>query len=113
MVYIFQEAGESELDALLKLVEMAVEILEIMEESVVTTKAAMLIRRALSRAQQRKPKSDHASETTEDGNLFPFKQPWGEFSMNDGDPDFGFPFQFRDLGMDHYFGDLMASLGSP
>ncbi|KAJ5660973.1 uncharacterized protein N7484_000345 [Penicillium longicatenatum] len=92
---------------------MAVEILEIMEESVVTTKAAMLIRRALSRAQRRNPKSGHASETTEDSNLFPFNQHWGEFSMNNDNSDFGFPFQFKDLGMDHYFGDLMASLGSP
>ncbi|KAJ6006715.1 hypothetical protein N7451_004659 [Penicillium sp. IBT 35674x] len=113
LVYIFQKAGESELDALLKLVEMAVEILEIMEESVVTTKAAMLIRRALNRAQRRLPKSDHASEITEDGNLFPFKQPWSAINLNDDNSDFGFPFQFRDLGIDHYFGDLMASLGSP
>ncbi|KAJ5802099.1 uncharacterized protein N7503_004549 [Penicillium pulvis] len=109
LVYIFQEAGESELDALLKLVEMSVEILEIMEESVVTTKAAMLIRRALSRAQRRNSKSDNDSEVSEDGNLFPFKQSWGAISMNDCDLDFGFPFQFRDLGVDHYFGDLMES----
>ncbi|KAJ5814626.1 C6 transcription factor [Penicillium riverlandense] len=110
LVYIFQAAEETELNALFRLVEMAIEILEIMEESVVAAKAAKLIQRALSRAQQTTSKLDNVEEAIEDSNFSPFNPTWSQFSLTDGDPDFSLPFQFRDLGADCFFGDLTESM---
>ncbi|CAH0033315.1 unnamed protein product [Clonostachys rhizophaga] len=49
LIYIPRESGKHELEYLYKLVEMAIEILEIMDESVVAMEAAKMIQGALTR----------------------------------------------------------------
>ena len=89
LIYIPQESGENELAYLYKLVEMAIEILEIMDESVVAMQAAKMIRGALARAR---------SIVRGDATPMEFDKtaPWnncaGLFDFIDGDFTFDMPF---------------------
>jgi hypothetical protein len=102
LVYIAQEALETEKQSLFGYVEMSVEILEIMDECLVAKKAAKMIQMALARAKGT-PNSVEAdpSQRPRDvlGNQasFPFNHYWGPLDLVQGDIDTSFPFELGDL----------------
>ncbi|KAL3478705.1 hypothetical protein BJX99DRAFT_223605 [Aspergillus californicus] len=111
LVYIFQTADEPNPDVLLRLVEMAIEILETMEESVAAAKAAKLIQNALARARERASYTDNMQATSiRDGNFLPFSGFWSPFNMADDDGNFGVHFQFGDFGADRLFEDIVETV---
>lgn len=101
LVYIMQEASDSEKSGLFGYVEMSIEILETMDDCVVAKKAAKMIQRALQRAkdnavggglneeQQDTLMRDLASTT--------FNSFWGPLNLLDGELDAAFPFELGDL----------------
>jgi hypothetical protein len=116
LVYVTQEASEGETAPLLKLVGMAVEILETMDECVVAAKAAQMLRRAAERAERKSSAtaaaaqaaapvppahaspaaagSVHAAPAQRSEAMLQLNQYWGPLSFVGGemDLDFGFPF---------------------
>ncbi|KAK4119489.1 hypothetical protein N657DRAFT_581552 [Parathielavia appendiculata] len=124
LVYVAQEATESEIQPLLKLVSMAIEILETMDECVVAAKAAQLLRRASENAQK---KSISASTSAGANTAAPhpggqplaqgheamlhLNQYWGPLSFVGGDMDLDFNFfQLADLDGGN---PLLMSFGEP
>jgi hypothetical protein len=100
-VYIFQAVEESKCDALFKQVEMAIEILEIMEESIVAVKAAKVIQTALAKARQKThPIPENVQKTFGDENLMPLSGLWEPFNVAYDDPSSAMRFQFSDMGGD-------------
>lgn len=108
LVYIVQEASELEKPTLFSYVEMAIEILETMDDCVVANKAAKMIQRALSRAKGNHPSTDDINDqlqqTTQDTPMYDvsrtFNHYWGPLHLMDsldGDFDINFPFDLGDL----------------
>lgn len=103
LVYIMQEASEVEKPALFGYVEMAIEILETMDDCVVARKAAKMISRALTRAKERTTAEE--DDTQRSTNAFEYNPYqgltnnayWGPLSLMDGEIDVNFPFQMTDL----------------
>lgn len=107
LVYVTQEATESELGPLLKLVSMAVEILETMDECVVAIKAAQLLRRASEKAGKKFSAAEsstaadvgemHAATSHENDAMLHLNQYWGPLSFAGGEMDMDFGLHFGDL----------------
>ncbi|KAH8891226.1 hypothetical protein GQ53DRAFT_648828 [Thozetella sp. PMI_491] len=96
LIYISRESSEAELTYLYKLVEMAVEILEIMDESVVASKAAKMIQGALERARTRSPGGSGQIGSGEFDMMGPWNGYAGLFDFIDGDMGIGLPFPLGD-----------------
>lgn len=89
LVYMTQEAVESEMQPLLRLVDMAIEILMIMDECVVALQAAKLLQGAREKATQ---KSSQAVTAANPGASWPegmvyLNHYWGPMNLLDGDLD--------------------------
>jgi hypothetical protein len=116
LVYITQEADKPELAPLLRLVGMAIEILETMDECVVAAKAAQMLHRASERAERKfstavaahatpaaaaTPVSglDHAAALPHDAGepMLHLNQYWGPLNFVGGEMELDFGFQFADL----------------
>lgn len=103
LVYIVQEASESEKTSLYEYVEMSIEILETMDDCVVAKKAAKMIHRALSRAKGDSLiiNRDEVPEMPQDTAVYDmprtFNHYWGPLHLIDGDWDINFPFELGDL----------------
>lgn len=99
LVYLTQQAAESEIQTLLQLVDMAIEILEIMDECVVALQSAKLLRRAKEKAEGRAM----TEAVTPSQRQFGFDRTvhlnhyWGPLDLLDGDVDFDFAFQLADF----------------
>ncbi|OLN96829.1 putative transcriptional regulatory protein YJL206C-like protein 1 [Colletotrichum chlorophyti] len=101
LVYITQEATEAEVSPLLKLVGMATEILETMDECVVALRSAKLLHRAIEKAEKK------FSASTPTALQIPAMPPadamlqlnhyWGPLNILDNEMDFGFAMQFADF----------------
>ncbi|KAH7159517.1 fungal-specific transcription factor domain-containing protein [Dactylonectria estremocensis] len=81
LVYLGQGASDSEVQSLSGFIEMAVEILDTMDECVVATKAAAIIQHALAQAQD-KSASRINDGARRDGAL-PFNHQWGPLTLID------------------------------
>jgi hypothetical protein len=111
LIYVFETREGSDLDEQVRLVEMAIEILETMEESVVAAKAAKLIHSALARARQRDSDPDNTDPTIQGGKYLPDSSGlWSPLFMADNDPSFGLPLQFGEFGSDFVFDDITRTL---
>ncbi|KAH6856158.1 fungal-specific transcription factor domain-containing protein [Chaetomium sp. MPI-CAGE-AT-0009] len=105
LVYITQEATKSELPPLFEVVNMAVEILEAMSESVVATKAAVILRRASDSAEKKAWSTGTTMTTNQSAGLsshgqetmLHLNQYWGPLNLvgSEMDLDLSF-FQFAD-----------------
>ncbi|CAG9937423.1 unnamed protein product [Clonostachys rosea f. rosea IK726] len=90
LVYMTQEAVESEMQPLLRLVDMAIEILMIMDECVVALQAAKLLQGAREKATQKSP--PQAVSAANPGTSWPdgivhLNHYWGPLNLLDGDLD--------------------------
>ncbi|KAJ4142110.1 hypothetical protein NW754_014901 [Fusarium falciforme] len=90
LVYVAQEAVETEIQPLLRLVDMAVEILMIMDECVVALQAAKLLQQAREKATQKS--SAKTLTPTNPGASWPdgmvyLNHYWGPLNLLDGDMD--------------------------
>ncbi|WQF89904.1 hypothetical protein CDEST_14918 [Colletotrichum destructivum] len=117
LVYVTQEATEAEAPALLKLVAMAIEILETMDECVVALRSAKLLHKAIEKAEKRFSASSTPGTGAEAGaphqqqqqqqQQIPAMPPadamlqlnhyWGPLNILDNEMDFGFAMQFADF----------------
>ncbi len=100
LVYITQEAAEIEIPPLLKLVGMAIEILETMDECVVAAKAAQMLRRASENAENKcsPAAADSAVPVAHGDPAVPWNQYWGPLNFVGGDMELDFSvFQLADL----------------
>lgn len=89
-MYVAQEAVETEIQPLLRLVDMAVEILMIMDECVVALQAAKLLQQAREKATQKS--SAKTLTPTNPGASWPdgmvyLNHYWGPLNLLDGDMD--------------------------
>lgn len=80
-MYLGQGASDSEVQSLSGFIEMAIEILDTMDECVVATKAAAIIQHALAQAQD-KSASRINDGARRDGAL-PFNHQWGPLTLID------------------------------
>ncbi|OQD98815.1 hypothetical protein PENSOL_c008G04311 [Penicillium solitum] len=101
LIYLAQEAIPTETQPLLRLIDMAVEILLIMDECAYALEAAKLLRRAKEKAEARAMATDAAAMEP----LFPGRDGlghlnhyWGPLTLFDGDIDPNLAFSF--LGFD-------------
>ena len=99
LVYVTQEAGEAQAHSLLKLVAMAIEILETMDECVVALKAARLLQKAMEKAERKssiavsiQTPSDYSGDTMLLPNYY-----WGPFGFEGSGMDLDVPSQLADL----------------
>ncbi|OBR04053.1 C6 transcription factor [Colletotrichum higginsianum IMI 349063] len=116
LVYVTQEATEAEAPALLKLVAMAIEILETMDECVVALRSAKLLHKAIEKAEKRFSASASstpgagagaAQQQQQQQQQIPAMPPadamlqlnhyWGPLNILDNEMDFGFAMQFADF----------------
>jgi hypothetical protein len=103
LVYIVQEASGEEKHSLFGYVEMAIEILEAMDDCVVAKKAAKMIQRALVRAKENKDGNEQEGRDGDGDNLMhdfastTFNHYWGPLNLMDGEIDVTFPFELGDL----------------
>lgn len=115
LVYLFRAPEESKCDALYRQVEMAIEILETMEESAVAAKAAMLIQTALAKARQRTSLNPENALTilgdSNISNILPLNGLWGPFNVAYDDPSSDVRFQFSDFGPScNLFEDIIGAI---
>ncbi|ETN44079.1 uncharacterized protein HMPREF1541_10944 [Cyphellophora europaea CBS 101466] len=80
LVYITREAPQGEIQSLQQLVGMSIDILELMNESVVTQAAAKMLKKAKDATEQG---PDVSTEVIEDGRLL--NHYWGRLDLIDGD----------------------------
>ena len=101
LVYIVQEASESEKNSLFGFVEMSIEILETMDDCIVAKKAAKMIQRALLRAKEKSTEERSNEESPDtvirDTASTTFNHYWGPLNLMDGEIDVAFPFELGDL----------------
>lgn len=91
LLYMSQVAKDTERPLLGRYVEKAIEILEVMDESVTATKSAEMIRRALARVP--KPSSPAGPNMQLENDLWlPSHHYWGSVDLLDGHIDEDFPF---------------------
>jgi hypothetical protein len=88
-----QVASDSELPSVSRYVEMAIEILEVMDESVIALKSAAMIKRALERVNKQSHNWVPAAPVPESDLWLPTHHYWGSLNLLDGQLDEGFPFQ--------------------
>ncbi|KAB5518851.1 fungal-specific transcription factor domain-containing protein [Coniochaeta sp. 2T2.1] len=104
LLYMTQAGNNNELEPLSRYVEMAVEILEVMDESVIAVKSAGMIKRALGRVKAPPPPPGPAAPAAPMGQLqdvlennndmwLPAHHYWGSVNLLDGQLDESFPFQ--------------------
>ncbi|KAF4985499.1 hypothetical protein FDECE_16520 [Fusarium decemcellulare] len=90
LVYMAQEAVETEIQPLLRLVDMAIEILMIMDECVVALQAAKLLQQAREKATQKSSANSVApinpGASWPDGMVY-LNHYWGPLNLLDGDMD--------------------------
>lgn len=95
-----KEAAESEMEPLLRVVAMAIEILETMDECVVALKAAKLMQRAMEKARRKfsteAPSTVAATVEANDAMLH-LNHYWGPLNLIEGEMDFDFAFQLEDM----------------
>lgn len=95
-----KEATEAEMEPLLRVVSMAIEILETMDECVVALKAAKLMHKSVEKARRK-----YSTETpptvapSVDANeaMLHLNHYWGPLNLIDGEMDFDFAFQLEDM----------------
>ncbi|KAF6831652.1 C6 transcription factor [Colletotrichum musicola] len=104
LVYVTQEATEPELQPLLRLVGMAVEILETMDECVVALRSARLLHKAIEKAEKKFSATPTPSEQQQQIPVMPpadamlqLNHYWGPLNILDNEMDFGFAMQFADF----------------
>lgn len=102
LLYMAQSTNNScELRPLSRYVEMAVEILEVMDESVIAVKSAGMIKRALERVGASSLSAPPPSvapagpDVETDGLWLPAHHYWGSLNLLDGGLDESFPFQLE------------------
>jgi hypothetical protein len=110
LVYIMQEASESEKSSLFGYVEMSIEILETMDDCIVAKNAAKMIPRAMMRAKDN-TMGESANEEQNETNMrdmisTTFNLFWGPLNLMDGEIDVTFPFELGDLDEDVNYGDF-------
>lgn len=93
LLYMAQAGDSTELQRLSRYVEMAVEILEVMDESVIAVKSAGLIKRALDRVKASAPPVAPAGPDVDHDLWLPAHHYWGSVNLLDGQLDESFPFQ--------------------
>ncbi|KAJ3456060.1 hypothetical protein MRS44_016083 [Fusarium solani] len=90
LVYVAQEAVETEIQPLLRLVDMAVEILMIMDECIVALQAAKLLQQAREKATQKSSAKtlapNNPGTSWPDGMVY-LNHYWGPLNLFDGDMD--------------------------
>lgn len=99
-----KEATEAEMEPLLRVVAMAIEILETMDECVVALKAAKLMQRAMDKARRKfSTETPPAVATTSEANdaMLHLNHYWGPLNLIEGDMDFDFAFQLEDMDGPH------------
>lgn len=116
VVYIMKEATEVEMDSLLRLVGMAIEILETMDDCVVALKASRLLQRAMERAKRKfsrgaepSPAAAAAATAAVEANesMLHLNHYWGPLNLIDADMDLDFAFQVDNMnGTESIFGPL-------
>lgn len=105
LVYIVYEASESEKSALFGFVEMAVTVLDAMEDCVVAKKAANMVQRASDRAKEI-PRTDDLNLQRQpvDGSAYDssrtFNEWWGPLNLVDGDMESSYLFDMGTLQND-------------
>ncbi|OHW97257.1 C6 transcription factor [Colletotrichum incanum] len=101
LVYVTQEATEAEAQPLLKLVEMAIEILETMDECVVALRSAKLLHKAIEKAEKKFSTSTPAAlqipAMPPADAMLQLNHYWGPLNILDNEMDFGFAMQFADF----------------
>ncbi|TDZ32422.1 Zinc finger protein grt1 [Colletotrichum spinosum] len=101
LVYVTQEATEPELQPLLKLVGMAIEILETMDECVVALRSAKLLHKAIEKADKKfsasTPSAVHIPAMPPADAMLQLNHYWGPLNILDNEMDFGFAMQFADF----------------
>ncbi|KAH8201690.1 hypothetical protein TruAng_004128 [Truncatella angustata] len=100
LVYVMKEATETETEPLLKVVAMAIEILETMDECVVALKAAKLMQKSIDKARRKfSTETPPAVAPTVDANeaMIHLNHYWGPLNLIDGEMDFDFAFQLEDM----------------
>jgi hypothetical protein len=110
LVYVTQEATESEIPPLLKIVGMAIEILETMDECVVAARAAQMLHRASESAEKKFSSTAVNTAAANTSGLAPLQsheamlqlnQHWAPLNMVDGEMELElsfFPFADWDGG---------------
>jgi len=96
LLYMAQAGNNNELEPLSRHIEMAVEILEVMDESVIAVKSAGMIKRALERVKAPPAASAPvapAGPEVENDMWLPAHHYWGSVNLLDGQLDESFPFQ--------------------
>lgn len=93
LLYMAQVANIDELPALSRYVEMAIEILEVMDESIIAIKSAGMIKRALDRVKEASAPPLPVTPALHDDLWLPTHHYWGSVNLLDGQLDEGFPFQ--------------------
>ncbi|KAH6638674.1 fungal-specific transcription factor domain-containing protein [Truncatella angustata] len=100
LVYVMKEATETETEPLLKVVAMAIEILETMDECVVALKAAKLMQKSIDKARRKfSTETPPTVAPTVDANeaMIHLNHYWGPLNLIDGEMDFDFAFQLEDM----------------
>jgi hypothetical protein len=92
LVYLTREATGGEIPALQQLVGMSIDILELMNESVVAQTAAKMLKKAKEATEQG---PDASAEVIEDSRLL--NHYWGRLDLVDGDMDFDMMFDINGL----------------
>ena len=92
LLYMAQAGNSSELSSLSRYVEMAVEILEVMDESIIAVKSAAMIKRALERVRKSSSPVPPAGPAAGNELWLPTHHYWGSVNLLDGQLDESFPF---------------------
>ncbi|KAI0121708.1 fungal-specific transcription factor domain-containing protein [Xylariales sp. AK1849] len=108
LVYIMKEAREGEMEPLLRMVGMAIEILETMDECVVALKAARLLQKTMEKATKKfSMETPPTVAATVEANeaMLQLNHYWGPLNLIDGEMDLDFAFQLDDVnGTSSMFG---------
>lgn len=118
LLYIVYEASESEKSSLFGFVEMAVTILEAMEDCVVAKKAAIMVQRASERAKEISRTNDLNLECRPvDGVAYEssrtFNDWWGPLNLVDGDIESSYLFGMGTLQDDFdMHGQVFTNVGA-
>ncbi|KAM0322738.1 hypothetical protein ACHAQA_009329 [Verticillium albo-atrum] len=106
LVHVTREPSDTDNHQLLERVGMAIEILEIMDECVVASEAAKLLRQAKEKAERAGPSASNQAINGFEGTML-LNHYWGPLDLLGGDMDLDFAFQLADL--DAPVSSLMAS----
>lgn len=93
LLFMAQPGNSSEIPLLSSYVERAIEILEVMDESIIAVKSATMIKRALERVKESSPSVALAVPDVDNDLWLPAHHYWGSVNLLDGQLDECFPFQ--------------------